>query len=116
MSSFFDKMYVATAEVIKATKKPLIKRSLKRKFESAKDSAVNEKLKALETLTKLRNSINENPEDFDLNSVIKQHQIIKDADATIIHLKNEYKFIFGEELSDPDMDEAELTVTLEDEK
>lgn len=112
-TSFFDKMYNASSEVIKSIKQPLVKNSLKRKFESARDSAVGSHIEALENLNKEREKINKDASAYDINRIVECRQTAEDAKNTIKFISEEYKQMFGVELADVELEEDAVEITEE---
>lgn len=103
--SFFDQLYSASAEILKSVNKPLVKKSLKRKFESARDNAISSHIEAVEKLSKEREKINTDPEKYDINTVVELRQTAQDAKNTIKHIADEYLHMFGESLSDTEIED-----------
>ena len=94
MANLFDTLYEATDDAIKAMKKPLIRRKLKRAIQSAFDDAESRKIKAEETLDTVRKDF----DNYDINRILgAQAEIIK-VDKAQQALKDEYKTMFDEEL------------------
>lgn len=92
--SLFDKLYDAGKEELKQLKKPLMKNKVQRKLQAAYDSAVEQRLDAESALEEARHNI----QNYDVNNVLKQQEIIMSADSTIDAIKKEYAELFGEEL------------------
>ena len=94
MANLFDTLYEATDDALKAMKKPLIRRKLKRAIQSAFDDAESRKIKAEETLDTVRKDF----DNYDINRILgAQAEIIK-VDKAQQALKDEYKTMFDEEL------------------
>lgn len=92
--TFFDIIYTAAEGVIKNMKKPMVIRALKRKFQSALDSA---QTKIDEAEAKKQKSY-ENITDVNINDLMEHCADIRQAQNVITDLKAEYKKLFGEEL------------------
>src|SRR5688572_4550220 len=90
----FVKLYDASKEALKTIKKPLVKRSLKRKFESARDSALAE----LETAEEQLQTARESFDGYDINAINKLHAKIDAAKTTIKYIEKEYQIMFNEKL------------------
>lgn len=76
-------------------KKPSVKRSLKRKYESAADEAIEQRIEAEFKLNELRMKV----DDLNLNKILELRETIESTTMTIDTLKEEYKLMFDEELS-----------------
>lgn len=94
MAGLFDILYEASDEALKAMKKPLVRRKLKRAIQSAFDDAEGRKIKAEETLSTVRKDF----ENYDINRILgAQAEIIKVEKAQKA-LKDEFREMFDEEL------------------
>ena len=94
MAGLFDTLYEASDEALKAMKKPLVRRKLKRAIQSAFDDAEGRKIKAEETLSTVRKDF----ENYDINKILAaQAEIIK-VDKAQKALKDEFRAMFDEEL------------------
>ncbi len=91
----FDKLYSASKEVLKMSKKPLEERKLKRKIKSAYDDAINKEQEAEEALNIQREKL----ADMDINSVLDNLSKIRKTKETKRLLKEEYKVQFGKEMN-----------------
>lgn len=91
----FDKLYAAGQDVIDAARKPLAERQLKRKFQTAYDTAATEKL---ESEVKVQTAL-EDMKAYDLNSVLMAKASIRDAEYTMTQIADHYAEMFGESLT-----------------
>ena len=114
--SFFDKLYTASAELLKNMNQPLVKKSLKRKFESGRDKAIQAHLDAIEGLNKEREKINKDIEDYDINKIVELRQTAEDAKNTVKYIADEYSVMFGEELADTELEDLYGDEEVETEK
>lgn len=92
--SIFDEIYDRTDETIKKIKKPLVQRQMKGKMRSAYDSAENKKIDAETKLQDLRSDF----ENFDVNDVLEQRQIINESKRLQKMIVVEYKELFGQDM------------------
>lgn len=92
--SVFDTLYDKSDEAIKALKKPLIKRKVKRSFMSAYDDAENKKVDADVRLQELRGRF----DDFDVNDILEQKLIVDENENLQKLIADEYKVLFGVEI------------------
>ena len=82
----FKQVYSATAEAIRGLKEPFVVDRNKRAFASAIGSAEEQKINAQVELEKLL-SVVKDGETININEVLKQLQIIEDAELTSRKLK-----------------------------
>ena len=94
MANLFDTLYEATDDALKAMKKPLVRRKLKRTIQSAFDNAENDKIAAEESLHKER----KNFETYDINSILAAQAKLIKIDKTQQALREEFKEMFDEDL------------------
>ena len=93
-TNLFDRLYEGASEAIKMMKKPLIIRSLKRKFQSAHDDAQ----KQIDAAELNKHKVYENLAEVDINVLMEHCASIRAAKEVVEDLKAEYKALFGEEL------------------
>lgn len=93
--SLFSKLYNASEGLLKTLKEPFTEKALRRKFDSAGDDAVKQKIEALEELHKLRESISTKAESYDPNKVVEIRAKIEKAEKTFKHLSDEHEVLFG---------------------
>lgn len=94
--TFFDIIYTAAEGVIKNLKKPMVLRALKRKFQSALDSAQTK----IDEAEAQKQKAYENIIEVDLNSLMEHCANVRAAKNVIDDLKAEYKHLFDEELKE----------------
>ena len=91
----FEQMYNASAELIKSGKKPFVKNQIKRKFQSAIDDA-DMKIIDLESANKAEyENFAKNPEDFKLETIVENIQLIEQYKLTRGLLVSEYEKVFA---------------------
>jgi hypothetical protein len=91
----FDKIVKDSDGAKKDLNVKLQERSIKREFQAASDD-----LDAQTDAAQIKyNNHLSNLDGFDVNSIIKQKQFIKDADATKVLLQDAYKDLFSEDLA-----------------
>jgi hypothetical protein len=93
----FGTIYSADKNQERQANKGFVERRLKRKFQVAADSAEEQKLTAEAKLAGLRKTVQDG--ELDLNAVLIQQQVIRDASATQAAIAEEYKIMFGEDLA-----------------
>ena len=93
-TSGFDFVWELTDALKKAAKKPLAKRKLRRQFQAAFDSLVEQHDSAVEQLTELRNSIPD--EGYDVQRAVALSGEIKTLVETMDVLNAEHKALFGD--------------------
>ena len=94
MANLFDTLYDATDDTLKAMKKPLVRRKLKRAIQSAFDDAEGRKIKAEETLANVRKDF----ENYDVNKILYAQAEIVKVNKAQKALKDEFKEMFDEDL------------------
>ena len=92
--TLFDKLYDGAEDVLKTLKKPMAERKLKRKFESALDSATG----IIDTAEYDLLTEREKLMDCDINVLLELRKSIKEATLLQAEVKLEYKALFGEDL------------------
>lgn len=93
-TGIFDKLYAAGKQVYDEVKKPLIKNKIKRKLSSAYDDASAKIGEAELKIQKVRESF----EDYNINTILEQKQLIKQAKDLQEQILVEYKELFGKEM------------------
>jgi type I restriction-modification system DNA methylase subunit len=91
LKTLFDEIYDKADDFIKGLKKPLVKKQVKRRLCASHDDAENKKLDAQTKLQDLRGKFN----DFDVNNVLEQKQIIEENKTLQKMIAEEYKELFG---------------------
>jgi len=93
-----DKLLDGCEDVVKAAKKPFIKKKIERAFESALDSAEEKRVNAELKIQDLRESLIKNPEDASsiLNDIVEQRTIIKRSTLTTEAIQQEKKEWFSD--------------------
>ena len=94
MANLFDTLYDATDDVLKAMKKPLVRRKLKRAIQSAFDDAEGKKIKAEESLANTRKDF----ENYDVNKILYAQAEIVKVNKAQKALKEEFKEMIDEDL------------------
>lgn len=99
-TGLFDKLYSAGKEVIDAAKKPLIKKSIKRKLHSAHDDAEDKINQAEIILQNLRSDFQK----YDVNKILEEQAKIAKLKGLQKDIQAEYRELFSKEmpLSDED--------------
>lgn len=90
----FDAFYEAAEEVLAAANKPFVKSKNERAFDSGIDSAEMSKIEAESRIIELMSVVKKGSV-VDINSILRQRQIIKNADFTIQELKEIKKEFFS---------------------
>lgn len=93
-TGLFDQLYAAGKEAFDALKKPMIKNKVKRRLNAAFDDA---DLKIREAELKI-NKVRENFEDYNINEILQQKSVIKQAEDLKAQIKEEYLELFGKEM------------------
>ena len=108
--TLFDKLYSLREDMKKKLKRPLIKKQLKHKFESAHDDIVGQIIDKYEQMNKLF----ENIETLDIEKLVEMdtevNDLITGADAVAKH----YKMVFGEEMETEDFTELQFVKAIDE--
>lgn len=92
VGGLFKKLYGATDDAIKASKRGLVEKKLKRTIESARDNAEDRKLNAEEQLDKLARNF----DNFDINAYLEQKRMIASCEKVSADIADVYLEFFGE--------------------
>lgn len=95
--TLIDKLLSGVDEVVKAAKRPLIKKQIKRAFEAAIDNVDGQLVDAQLKLQDLREQIVKNPESASsyINSIVEQQAKIDNAEKTKVYLEKEQTELFN---------------------
>jgi hypothetical protein len=93
-TGYFAKNFSQTKEEAKISKQPLIEKKLKRNFEAAFDSAQSQKIDAQAKIEDLRANI----DNFNIQSIIDQVEVVDAADRTMALIKLEYAAAFDTQI------------------
>jgi hypothetical protein len=96
--NLFTRMYSATKEALDLARKPIVERSLKRKFNTVRDNALSRKL----DLEKLMSDALESIKDYELSKVLNFREEIKACNAEIKAVEEHYFEMFGESMKNID--------------
>jgi len=92
--TFFERMYKASKEAVDLMKLPFVMKAAKRKVQAAYDSAAEQKIDAETKVNELCADV----KNLNINEILKQKQIIKDAEVTATMVKELYKEFFDKDL------------------
>jgi hypothetical protein len=90
----FEKLYGATTEAVKALRKPLVRKALKRKLRTALDDASSKVIDATTKIDAERSKF----DGMDVNLIVEQRLIIDRCEKVKEMVKAEYKELFAEDL------------------
>jgi hypothetical protein len=94
--TLIDRLLSGVDEVVKAAKRPLVKKQIKRAFEAAIDNVDGQLVDAQLKLQDLREAIVKNPESASsfINSIVEQQAKIDNAEKTKVYLTKEQTELF----------------------